>query len=323
MRYLFLIAMLITLPRAKEATVKQLFSVQTVKVKLLPHAKSIKSYGFVKVDDARVYDVSPRFGGYVEVLYADRIYKKVTKGEALAKVYSPEVLKAKDEYKNSVGYAKNKAMIESSKIKLQLLNIPHAEIDAKTSNFTTINSPANGYVFKKGLNNNSAFNAKSVLFEIVNLDSVWIEVKIHQDQLRLVQNVDKFTLSTPALEETFEATNAGVYPKLDEKEESFTLRLEVKNPHAKLKPGMYMSVAMNQSKENYLTLPTTAVIRKNGAFYVFVVGEYEGDYEPLRVEVEALNPDTYIVKSVLKEGDIVVNNALFMMDSDAQINGLY
>ncbi len=323
MRFLFLIAMLITLPYAKEATVKQLFSVQTVKVKLLPHAKSIKSYGFVKVDDSKVYDVSPRFGGFVEVLYADKLYEKVTKGEALAKVYSPEVLKSKDEYKNSVSYAKNKAMIESSKIKLQLLNIPHSEINTKTSNFTTIISPADGYIFKKTLNNNSSFNAKSLLFEIVNLDTVWVEVKIHQDQLSSVQNIDKFTLSTVALEETFEATNAGIYPKLDEKEESFTLRLEVKNPHGKLRPGMYMSVEMSQSQKSYLTLPTTAVIRKNGAFYVFVPGEYEGEYEPIMIDVEVLNPDTYIVKSILNEGDKVVNNALFMMDSDAQINGLY
>jgi Cu(I)/Ag(I) efflux system membrane fusion protein len=53
------------------------------------------------------------------------------------------------------------------------------------------------------------------------------------------------------------------------------------------------------------------------------VGEYEGEYEPSEVEVEVLNPDTYIIKSGLNAGDEVVNNALFMMDSDAQINGLY
>ena len=84
-----------------------------------------------------------------------------------------------------------------------------------------------------------------------------------------------------------------------------------------------MSVAMNQKADTYLTLPTTAVIRKNGVFYAFVVGEYEGEYEPLQIEVEVLNPDTYIVKSGLSAGDEVVNNALFMMDSDAQVNGLY
>ncbi len=326
MRIIFLsILVMLTTVHAQEVTVEQLFNVQTVKVKQSSHAKSMKSYGFVKVDASRVYDVSPRYSGFVEALYADKLYKKVSKGEALAKVYSPEVLKAKDEYVNSLRYSKNKGMIHSAKTKLDLLKVPKNEISAKSKNrnFTNIISPASGYVFKKNLNNNSAFNAKQVLFEIVNLDNVWIEVNIHQNQLKLLEAVDTFTLSTPAFEKTFAAKSSGIYPQLDAKEESFTLRLEVENPNTELKPGMYMSVNMHQAKSDYLTLPTSAVIRKNGVFYVFVVGEYEDEYEPLQVEVEVLNPDTYIVKSGLKTGDEVVNNALFMMDSDAQVNGLY
>lgn len=323
MRYLLLITLFMTLGFTKEATVEQLFNVQTVKVKSVTDAKTMKSFGFVKVDDSRVYDVVPRFSGFVEILYADKLYKYVKKGEALAKVYSPEVLKAKDEYKNSLKYAKNKTMTQSAKTKLQLLNIPSSEINTQGTDFTTIISPASGYIFKKNLNNNSAFKAKDTLFEIVNLDNVWVEVKIHQDQLPTLQTIDIFKLSTPSLTQTFEAKKGEIYPMLNEKEESFTLRLEVKNPNNLLKIGTYMSVDMRQKEQTYLTLPTTAVIKKNGLFYVFVVGEYEGEYEPLEVEVEVLNPNTYIVKSGLSENEEVVNNALFMMDSDAQINGLY
>lgn len=323
MKLLLLIALLISFAFAKDVSVKQLFNVQTLKVKNNPHAKSIKSYGFVKLNDSKVYDVSPRFGGFVETLYADKLYKYVKKGEALARVYSPEVLKAKDEYRNSINYAKNKTMIKSAKTKLKLLNIPHAEINTKSSNYTNILSPTDGYIFKKNLNNNSAFNAKDILFEIVSLDTVWVEVKIHQNQLTHAKNADKFTLTTPALTQSFEAKNSVIYPKLDEKEENFTLRLEVKNQHTDLRPGMYMSVNISQKQQSYLTLPSTAVIRKNGVFYVFVVGEYEDEYAPLEIEVEVLNPDLYIIKNGLAVGDEVVNNALFMMDSDAQVNGLY
>ena len=325
MKLLLLLASLTLLALAKEATVEQLFNVQTVQVKESSHTKNIKSFGFVKVDESRVYDVAPRFSGFVEVLYADKLYTKVTKGEALAKVYSPEVLKAKDEYVNSVRYSKNKGMIHSSLTKLKLLKIPNNEISskAKSRNFTTITSPASGYVFKKSLNNNSAFNAKKVLFEIVNLDNVWIEVKIHQNQLPLLSKIDTFELTSPSFTQKIQAKNSGIYPTLDAKEESFTLRLEVNNKNALLRPGMYMSVLMSQKATSYLTLPTTAVIRKNGMYYAFVVGEYEGEYEPLQIEVEVLDPDTYIVKSGLNTGKEVVNNALFMMDSDAQVNGLY
>ncbi|MBL4730386.1 MAG: efflux RND transporter periplasmic adaptor subunit [Sulfurimonas sp.] len=326
MKYLlFSLVLAFTSIDAKIKTVEQLFNVQTVKVKKSSYAKTLKSYGFVKVDSSKVYDVAPRFGGFVEKLYANKLYEKVVRGQALARVYSPEVLKAKDGYVNSLRYAKNKTMIESSRAKLKLLNIPSNEIKSmkKKRTLTTIVSPIHGYIFKKNINNNSAFNAKDVLFEIVNLDNVWVEVNIHQDQLARLSTLDTFILSTPALSQTFVAKSSGVYPHLDLKEESFTLRLEVANPQTLLKPGMYMNVIMSQEKENYLTLPTTAVIRKNGNYYAFVVGEYEGEYEPLEIRVEVLNPSTYIIKSGLSEGDSVVNNALFMMDSDAQINGLY
>ena len=331
MRLLLIILIFLSLADAKEKTVEQVFNVQTIKVKLVSDAKSIKSFGFVKVDESRVYDVSPRFGGFVEILYADKTYKKVSKGERLVKVYSPEVLKAKDDYLNTINYTKsrpNKTMLASARTKLSLLNIPDAEIDQikkskKTTSFTTINSPANGYIFKKKLNNNSSFKAKGVLFQVVNLDKVWVELKIHQNQLSALENVKEFTLTTPSMKKTFTATREKLYPELDPKEESFTLRLSLDNTSGMLKPGMYTSVNMSATTKSYLTLPATAVMRKNGRFYVFVVGEYEGEYEPLELDVEVLNPDTYIIKSELNEGDEVVNNALFMMDSDAQVNGLY
>lgn len=331
MRYLLAILLFLTLLDAREKTLEQHFNVQTTKVKRVIDAKSIKSFGFVKADESRVYDVSPRFGGFVEVLYADETYKKVKRNEKLAKVYSAEVLKAKDDLLNTINYTKtrqNKTMLESAKTKLSLLNIPEDEIQdiykkKKTSSFTTILSPADGYVFKKSLNNNSAFNAKSVLFQIVNLDKVWVELKIHQNQLSLLKNIKSFMLSTPSLKRTFEAKREILYPELDEKEESFTLRLSIDNEHRLLIPGMYATVNMSAEASNYLTLPSTAVIRKNAKYYVFVAGEYEGEYEPMEVDVEVLDPNTYIIKSSLKEGDTVVNNALFMMDSDAQINGLY
>lgn len=86
---------------------------------------------------------------------------------------------------------------------------------------------------------------------------------------------------------------------------------------------MYASVVSQDTPQEYLTLPSDAVIRKDGKFYVFVVGEYEGEYDPMQISVKALNPHTYIITDGLSAGDEVVSNALFMMDSDAQINGLY
>ena len=324
---------LLTLPLAvfaKEVSVEQLFNVQTVKVKKESTSQKSKNHGYVKADESRVYEVTPRFGGYVVELYADKIYKKVKKGEALLSVYSPEILKAKDEYLNTIHYTKkrpNKTMLKSAKLKLKLLGVSDDEIknigENKYSANTTIYSPVDGYIFMKSVNQGSAFNAKQKLFEIVNLDAVWVEVKLFEEQRSKLASTKKYELNFKGLDKTYISSKKLLYPNLDPKVATLTLRLHVDNAENKLFPGMYASVVSLTQAKSKLTLPTTAVIRKDGKYYAFIVGEYEGEYEPLEVFVRVLDANSYEVLSGLDEGDEVVNNALFMMDSDAQINGLY
>lgn len=331
MKNLKLLLFLPFLLSAKEASVEQLFSVQTVKVQKVKTVHSKKNYGFVKVNEARVYEVSPRFGGYVEKLYADKIYKYVKKGEPLALVYSPEVYKAKEDYVNSYNYTKNRAnkgMLESAKRKLSLLKVSSNEISQliqmkKISPNTTIYAPKSGYVFMKNVNEGSAFNAKTKLFEIVNLDDVWVEVKVFEDDVKWMRNADGFKVSFKTTDKTYETHAKFLYPNLNPKEATLTLRLTLPNKDNTLFPGMYANVISKDKPKEYLILPQSAVILKEGKYYAFTVGEYEGEYEPVELHVKPLDNETYIITDGLNAGDEVVNNALFMMDSDAQINGLY
>jgi len=219
-------------------------------------------------------------------------------------------------------------MLESARLKLELLGVSDKEIDAvvsqgKASPNTTIYSPINGYVFVKGIDNGSAFKTKQKLFSIVNLDEVWVEVKLYEEERTRLKDVSKYELNFKGLEHTYKTTSRLLYPELDPTEATLTLRLRVKNTSNKLFPGMYASVLSMKKSKAQLLLPTTAVIRKNGTYYVFMVGDFKGEYEPIEVSVKQFDVNSYVITDGLKEGDEVVDNALFMMDSDAQINGLY
>ncbi|PHR53149.1 MAG: cation transporter [Arcobacter sp.] len=316
---------------AQGVSVEQLFSVQTIKVKKEKRSDRIKNYGYVTIDQARSYDVSPRFGGYVVNLYADKIYKKIKKGEALVTVYSPEVFKAKEEYINTLRYTKqrpNKGMLESAKLKLKLLGIGNMEINElrkkkKASANTTIYSPVDGYIFIKGIDKGTAFKAKQRLFQIVNLDEVWVEAKLFEEERARLSSTKNYEIHFKGIEKIYKTSNTLLYPQLDPKIATLTLRLRVQNLQHQLFPGMYASVISLKDETEQMFLPSTGVIRKNGKYYVFMVGDFEGEYEPIEVQAKIFDADTYIISGGVKEGDEVVNNALFMMDSDAQINGLY
>lgn len=316
---------------AERPTVEQLFAVQTVKVEAAKTVKAQTNYGYVKAEENRMVDVVPRFGGYVETLYADAKYRKVKKGEVLSRVYSPEVLQAKEDYLNALRYdAKrpNKAMVESAKSKLHLLGVSSAEISAvktqrKAGTLTDIVAPASGWIFEKSVVEGSAFTKGERLFRIVNLDRVWIEAELYQKELPNMAALTRFTVKPTGVERVFNAKKVLLYPNIDPKAATATLRLEAENPDGLLLPGMYVSVVSSSPDKRYLVVPRTAIIRKNGTWYAFVVGGFKGEYEPVKVDVKPLDKNRYQIVSGLAEGDEVVNNALFMMDSDAQINGLY
>ncbi len=312
-------------------TIGQLFNVKTVQVERLSTAREQINYGFIVAQDSRKVDVLAWFSGYVEKLFADTLYKKVKKGDALATVYSPEVYKAKQDYLNSINFnAKRSApgMLKSAKAKLRLLGVSEDEINRirevqHVDEFTTIYAPISGWIFQKSINQGSAFNAQKKLFQIVNLEKVWLEAKLFQNELENLKQLHNFKVKLKGMQKVFNATKNLLYPILDPKVATATLRLSINNTEELLKPGMYAKVYATSTATSQLVIPRTAAMRKNGTWYAFLATEFKGEYEPVAIEVKPLDTMHYIVIKGLKEDDTVVNNALFMMDSDAQINGIY
>ena len=312
-------------------TITQLFNVRTIQVKKVSSAKEQVNYGYIVAQDKLTIDVTARYSGYVELLFADTLYKKVRKGDVLAKVYSPEVYRAKQDYLNSINYNKTRsapAMLKSAKINLLLLGVSLQEISQiqsqrKVDEFTTIYAPLTGWIFEKNINQGSAFNSNKKLFKIINLEQVWVEVKLFQNQLKTLETLDHFTVRTKGLDHVFKARKDLLYPMLDPKEATATLRLSLDNPQENLKPGMYVKIHASTEEKSRLVIPRTAVIRKSGTWYAFLATEFKGEYEPVEIEVKPLDKKNYEVIKGLHANDILVNNALFMMDSDAQINSVY
>lgn len=311
--------------------IKQLFNVRTVKVKRIKAAKEQVNYGYIVVEDSRRIDVVAWYAGYVEALFADTLYKKVKKGDALAKVYSPQVYKAKQDYLNSLKFNAQRSspgMLRGAREKLRLLNVSDKEIGQirstrKVDLYTTIYAPMSGWIFSKKINEGSSFKKQEMLFEIVNLEQVWLEVKLFQKELAKLNTLQHFTVKVESTPTVFKARKTLLYPRLDPKEATATLRLVVDNPNEELKPGMYAKVHASGKKQTDLVIPRTAALRKDGRWYAFIATEFKGEYEPIHIELEPLDNQYFIVKKGLSEGESVVNNALFMMDSDAQINSIY
>ncbi|MFK5975420.1 MAG: efflux RND transporter periplasmic adaptor subunit [Sulfurovum sp.] len=315
----------------KAEIIKQLFSIKTVVIDSMSGSKKHTNYGYIKADESRIVDIYARFSGFVTLLYADNIYKEVKKGEALAQIYSPEVYRAKEDYVHSLAFdsrQKSSQMVYSAKRKLALLGVSLQEIkkltkSRKASEFTTIYAPQSGFIFEKNINQGGSFDKRKKLFQIINLEKVWIEAKIFQNELEYIDRLEIFDISVAGVKHNYRATKSILYPYIKPKETTATLRLLVDNSDYKLKIGMYVKVLSSTQAKSSLVIPITATIRKDKKWYAFLATAFEGEYEPIEIEIEPLDNRYYRVIKGLQKGDTVVNNALFMMDSDAQINGIY
>lgn len=312
-------------------TIEQLFNVKTTKVKRLTTSKTQVNHGYIVAQESRKIDIHAWFSGYVTKLFADTLYKEVEKGEPLAQVYSPEVYKSKQDYLHSLEFNEKRPspqMLQSAQTKLRLLGVSTQEIkrietERKVDEFTTIYAPQSGWIFEKNIRQGTSFNTQKKLFQIVNLEKVWLEVKLYQDQLETLASLEHFTVKTKGVDQTFTAQKSLLYPELNRKEATATLRLVLDNEASLLKPGMYAKVHASAPAKSRLVIPRTAAIRKNGKWYAFLATEFKGEYEPIAIDIKPLDSEHYEILKGLNEGDTLVNNALFMMDSDAQIHGIY
>lgn len=304
---------------------KQMFNVQTVAVKKVLEGSAKEFYGYTKANEENTKEITLRYDAFIEDLYVNKNFTAVKKGEPLAKLYSQEIYTAELELLNALRI-KSDSMTQSIVQKLKLLGVEERSIhkimqDKIVPENLTIVSPFSGIVTQKNVNQGAFVPKGTKLYEINDYKALWLIVKVYEKDLPFVksaQNADIFFDMSP---KAYHAKIDFIYPKVDPQTKSVDVRLVLDNKDLEIYENAFAKARFGTAKREYLSLPKSAVMTKGTTTSVFVKGEFEGEYEPKMIEAKRLNNDTYEIVKGLKEGDVVVANALFMFDADAQNNG--
>ena len=304
---------------------KQAFNVKTVEVKKVLEGSAKEFYGYTKANEESVKEIALRYDAFIEALYVNKNFLHVKKGEPLAKLYSQEIYTAELELLNA-GRIKSESMVQSITQKLKLLGVDEKTIakiiaDKSVPESITIVSPYNGIVTQKAVNQ-GAFAPKGMkLYEISDYTNLWLIVKVYEKDLEFVKSAQNADVFFDMSSKPYKAKIDFIYPKVDPQTKSVDVRLVIDNKELEIYENAFAKARFGTAKREYLALPKSAVMTKGAKTSVFVKGEFEGEYEPREIEAKRLNNDTFEILSGLKEGDVVVANALFMFDADAQNNG--
>src|SRR5947209_13810264 len=94
-----------------------------------------------------------------------------------------------------------------------------------------------------GVRQGAAVEPGGMLFQLANLDSVWINAELPETQAAWIKTGDPVIAEVPAFpSEHFAGRVDYLYPELTAATRTLKVRVVVKNPGKRLRPGMFAAV---------------------------------------------------------------------------------
>ncbi|MFY4749465.1 efflux RND transporter periplasmic adaptor subunit [Aliarcobacter butzleri] len=322
---LILILLLGSFINAEILDAKQLFNKKITKVKKEEILLSKSFYGITKIDESSTFDIVSRFDGYITNLNANKSYITIKKGEPLYSIYSSDILSIQNELQ--ISKELNQNIYQSTLLKLDNLDIPKESQEKikngkLNNNGLVVTSPTNGILLQKNINNKSSVSKGTTLLQIASLDKIWFIASVYQEDLAFIKKDKQATIYIDGLNTSFNTKVDFIYPIFDDKSKTVDVRFILDNKELNLLPSMFGKVDIIDKQKQLLTLPKTAVLKKSDSFYVFKYVSND-EFKPVKIEAKRINSNKYEIISGLNESDEVIDNALFLLDSDALTNSLY
>jgi membrane fusion protein, copper/silver efflux system len=327
---------------------QQLIGVKIAEVAVRLFQRTIRTVGRIEYDERKIATVNTKIEGWIEKLYVDYTGRYVKKGEALAEIFSPELIATQQEFINAFRWTKQsnggkgefsdknvtrmlardaETIVEASRQRLRLWDISEEQIKkiedtGKPIRTITLFSPVSGYVTQKMAVQGMKVMPGEKLFDVADLSSLWVIADIYEYELSLMRlgQKAKITLSYFPDKEFFSQISY-IYPSISGTTRTAKVRFEIANSVGQLKPQMFSNVEIKVNMGKKLAIPDDAVI-DTGTRQVVYVDKGEGYFEPREVMLGMSVEGFREVIKGLKSGEKIAASATFLIDSEAQLKNV-
>ncbi|MDX1639630.1 MAG: efflux RND transporter periplasmic adaptor subunit [Balneolaceae bacterium] len=252
-----------------------------------------KTYRFTGTvaGDERI-NLSTKVMGYVSELNAD-LGDAVARGDVLLRIKNDNLLaqrrqveanlaEARAALKNTqTNYNRIKALfedssatqkevddittqLESASARVQALESKLAEVRDLIA-YSVIESPINGYVVQKMVNQGDMASPGQPLLAVEEVDNLEVLVSVPASQIGLFSAGDTLDLYIGSVREYLAGTVRSVNPSADMRSRQFEVKVSIPAETVtgtRVKPGMFADVMLKKGTESILTVPEDALVRK-------------------------------------------------------------
>jgi cobalt-zinc-cadmium efflux system membrane fusion protein len=187
----------------------------------------------------------------------------------------------------------------------------------ETGETIPVRSPLDGVVLEKSITQGTAVTVGSPLFVVANLTELWAVAEIDETEIPLVEAGRPTEVRVSAYPGvTFAGRISFVADVVNPRTRRVTVRCQVPNADARLKPEMYATLTLSAGEpQEVLAVPSDAIQEIEGRPLVFVKTE-AGAFERREVTVGPEFEGWVEVRSGLKEGEAVATSGSFLLKSE-------
>jgi Cu(I)/Ag(I) efflux system membrane fusion protein len=299
--------------------------VRTAEVKLAVLQVPIKTVGYVQYNENNLLHVHPRVEGWIEKLYIKAAGEQVNKGEPLYALYSPELVNAQEEYLLA-NKRNNQELTLAAESRLLALQMPAKSLrqlktNQKVQQTIVFNAPQSGVIDNLAIREGFYVKPGTTLMSIGALDDVWVTAEVFERQAAQVKLGQLVTMTLGFVPgKIWQGQVDYVYPTLDAKTRTLSVRLRFNNVDMLLKPNMFAQVVIHtDSEEQTLLVPKEAVIRTGTQNRVVLVVA-KGQYKSVEVNLGQVTNEFAQILDGVEVGEQVVISAQFLLDSESSIS---
>lgn len=290
-------------------------------------------FGTVAYDETLLHDVVVRAEGQIAALHVNFENATVARGQPLAEVYSPTVEAASQELlqaTRAAGAGGLPGLAGAAAARLAALGVSQPQVDAVLAGGEplrtfTVFSPGNGVVTELSAREGEWLGAGARLMRIAGVSSVWASMEAFEADLARLRVGAQVELTVDALPgRSIAGTVTFIAPVVDAARRTAQVRARVANPDGALKPGMLLRGRVGGGgRSAALVVPATAplVTGRRALVYVRLRDTERPTFEAREVTLGPRHGVWQEVTGGLEEGELVVVNGAFRIDSELQIRG--
>jgi Cu(I)/Ag(I) efflux system membrane fusion protein len=275
--------------------------------------------GTVDFNQRDVAIIQARAAGFVQRVYSRAPGDVIGAGAPIADVLVPEWGGAQGEYA-AVQRTGDRALIAAAGQRLRLIGIPGGSTRGR--GVTTIRSPISGVIQTLDARAGVTLAPGQTLAQVNGLGTVWLNAAVPEARAGDVRIGQVVTAElTGFAGERFTGRVIAVLPTTQAESRTLTVRVELPNRGARLRPGMFATVHLGDAARSALLVPSEAVIR-TGKRTLVMLAERKGRFRPAEVQVGRDAGGQTEILAGLRPGEKVVASGQFLLDSEASLTGI-